>query len=123
MEADQTIERQRQHLREECKKSAHMIQQDKEKDEKYEELEAEIERLKMSLTERNRDRRNPEAGRVPRPGARENSSREQGNSREKKYPYSRRRCYFCGSKDHLLRNCPEKNAWLKERRSKSKELN
>ena len=106
---------------EDPKKSAHMIQQDK--DPGIVELEAELHRLKMALKEREtRDKQNPEAGRVPRPGARDGVSRERYRHSRERRGYSqgnRGRCYFCESRDHMVRECPHKAAWMKKHKSKS----
>ena len=127
VEADQAVERQRHSQRESShqKEKAQVLQGEDDRKE-IEELKTELQKLRVEMQNKDsRDRSRPQAGRVPRPGKgsprrQNNGPRGRGSPRKNQNRY---RCYFCDSRDHLVRDCPHKLAWKKQQEAKGQSLN
>ena len=105
-EADQVLETQRCHS---AKGKVHAVQ---EESQKLLEMEEKLKELTLRLETRTENKpppnSNPEAGRVPRPGANRGPNRFNHPRGRGRGFRPQRRCFFCGAPDHFVRDCPHK---------------
>ena len=107
------VEKQRCQHFPEVKKEIRVVQPD----EKVARLEMELKELRTELREVRSSKKNLEAGSVE---VKQKTPRENNNlhgnqtGQNPRGKYGPRRCYFCDSLDHILRDCPHKAAWRQQ---------